>query len=147
MCRNLTVLYLYDNQITWIRNLDFASNLTHLYIQNNNITHIDNLHGLQKLSKLWADNRLIASCCVYYCERCVGLLFALQVFRWEQNQCSGGFRGAPRAPRASSGETAAGTSGEVALWPQDSPLTRCMTHNVESRHYTLNIQYFTYLTS
>lgn len=51
-CRNLAVLYLYDNQITHIRNLDFASNLTHLFLQNNNITHIENLFNLQKLSKL-----------------------------------------------------------------------------------------------
>lgn len=40
---------------------------------------------------------------------------ALQVFGWEQNYCGGGFRGAPRAQRASSGESAAGTRGEVAL--------------------------------
>lgn len=52
MCRNLTVLYLYDNQITHICNLGFASNLTHLYMQNNNITRIENLSNLQKLSKL-----------------------------------------------------------------------------------------------
>lgn len=52
MCRNLTVLYLYDNQLTHIHNLGFASNLTHLYMQNNNITHIDNLSNLQNLSKL-----------------------------------------------------------------------------------------------
>lgn len=52
MCRNLAVLYLYDNQITHICNLDFASSLTHLFLQNNNITHIENLSHLQKLSKL-----------------------------------------------------------------------------------------------
>lgn len=52
MCRNLMVLYLYDNELTHIHNLDFASNLTHLYMQNNNITHIDNLSNLQNLSKL-----------------------------------------------------------------------------------------------
>lgn len=52
MCRNLTVLYLYDNQIKNICNLGFAFNLTHLYLQNNSITHIDNLSNLQKLSKL-----------------------------------------------------------------------------------------------
>lgn len=55
MCRNLMVLYLYDNELTHIHNLDFASNLTHLYMQNNNITHIDNLSNLQNLSKLWVD--------------------------------------------------------------------------------------------
>ncbi|XP_034025647.1 protein phosphatase 1 regulatory subunit 42 isoform X2 [Thalassophryne amazonica] len=53
MCRNLTVLYLYDNQITGICNLGFASSLTHLYLQSNNITHIDNLSSLQRLSKLY----------------------------------------------------------------------------------------------
>lgn len=52
MCRNLTVLYLYDNQIACICNLGFASNLTHLYMQNNDIPRIDNLYSLQKLSKL-----------------------------------------------------------------------------------------------
>lgn len=52
MCRNLTVLYLYDNQMTRICNLNFASNLTHLYMQNNKITHIENLSCLHKLSKL-----------------------------------------------------------------------------------------------
>ncbi|XP_047424234.1 protein phosphatase 1 regulatory subunit 42 isoform X2 [Mugil cephalus] len=60
MCQNLTVLYLYDNQITYISNLGFASNLTHLYMQNNNITHIDNLHNLQKLSKLYLGGNSIA---------------------------------------------------------------------------------------
>lgn len=53
VCRNLAVLYLYDNQLTQIRNLDFASSLTHLFLQNNNITQMENLFNLQKLSKLW----------------------------------------------------------------------------------------------
>ncbi|XP_062841763.1 protein phosphatase 1 regulatory subunit 42 isoform X3 [Trichomycterus rosablanca] len=53
ICRNLQVLYLYDNQITHICNLNFASNLTHLYLQNNIITKIENLSSLQKLSKLF----------------------------------------------------------------------------------------------
>uniref|UniRef100_A0A671KJW5 Protein phosphatase 1, regulatory subunit 42 n=1 Tax=Sinocyclocheilus anshuiensis TaxID=1608454 RepID=A0A671KJW5_9TELE len=53
MCRNLTVLYLYDNQISQICNLEFASNLTHLYMQNNNISCIENLSSLHKLSKLF----------------------------------------------------------------------------------------------
>lgn len=52
VCRNLAVLYLYDNQITHIRNLDFASSLTHLFLQNNSITHMENLSTLQRLSKL-----------------------------------------------------------------------------------------------
>ncbi|KAM9436298.1 protein phosphatase 1 regulatory subunit 42 isoform 2-T2 [Clarias gariepinus] len=53
MCRSLTVLYLYDNQITRICNLNFASALTHLYMQNNKITQIENLSCLRKLSKLF----------------------------------------------------------------------------------------------
>lgn len=52
LCRNLTVLYLYDNQITKICNLGFAFNLTHLYMQNNDITRMENLSSLQMLSKL-----------------------------------------------------------------------------------------------
>lgn len=52
VCRNLSVLYLYDNRISHIRNLGFASNLTHLFLQNNTITHIENLANLQQLSKL-----------------------------------------------------------------------------------------------
>uniref|UniRef100_A0A8C1GV66 Protein phosphatase 1, regulatory subunit 42 n=1 Tax=Cyprinus carpio TaxID=7962 RepID=A0A8C1GV66_CYPCA len=53
MCRNLTVLYLYDNQISKICNLGFASNLTNLYMQNNNKSCIENLSSLHKLSKLF----------------------------------------------------------------------------------------------
>ncbi|XP_017261940.1 protein phosphatase 1 regulatory subunit 42 [Kryptolebias marmoratus] len=53
MCRNLSVLYLYDNKVTCFCNLGAASNLTHLYMQNNNIPRIDELHSLQKLSKLY----------------------------------------------------------------------------------------------
>lgn len=52
VCRNLAVLYLYDNQITHICNLDFACSLTHLFLQNNNIARMENLLSLQKLSKL-----------------------------------------------------------------------------------------------
>ncbi|XP_019942943.1 protein phosphatase 1 regulatory subunit 42 [Paralichthys olivaceus] len=59
MCRNLTVLYLYDNQITNICNLGFASKLTHLHMQNNNIAHIDNLSNLQRLSKLYLSGNRI----------------------------------------------------------------------------------------
>uniref|UniRef100_A0A803KLG9 Protein phosphatase 1 regulatory subunit 42 n=1 Tax=Xenopus tropicalis TaxID=8364 RepID=A0A803KLG9_XENTR len=51
MCRNLTVLYLYDNHINQIKNL--GSNLTHLYLQNNCISCIENLSGLKRLEKLY----------------------------------------------------------------------------------------------
>ncbi|XP_068090917.1 protein phosphatase 1 regulatory subunit 42 isoform X1 [Hyperolius riggenbachi] len=52
-CRNLTVLYLYDNHISQIGNLGFATNLTHLYLQNNCISSIANLSGLKRLEKLY----------------------------------------------------------------------------------------------
>ncbi|XP_075906371.1 protein phosphatase 1 regulatory subunit 42 isoform X2 [Nelusetta ayraudi] len=60
VCRNLSVLYLYDNRISHIRNLGFASNLTHLFLQNNTITHIENLANLQQLSKLYLGGNRIA---------------------------------------------------------------------------------------
>ncbi|KAK0134598.1 Protein phosphatase 1 regulatory subunit 42 [Merluccius polli] len=60
MCRNLTVLYLYDNQITRMYNLGFASKLTHLYLQNNNISHMENLSNLKRLSKLYLGGNSIA---------------------------------------------------------------------------------------
>lgn len=52
LCKNLRVLYLYDNHISQIQNLDFASNITHLYLQNNCITCIENLSSLKNLEKL-----------------------------------------------------------------------------------------------
>ena len=51
-CRNLIVLYLYDNKLPKIPNLNGNSNLTHLYLQNNNISTLDNLSALKKLTKL-----------------------------------------------------------------------------------------------
>ncbi|KAJ8376635.1 hypothetical protein SKAU_G00072150 [Synaphobranchus kaupii] len=52
-CKNLSVIYLYDNHIKQICNLSFAYNLTHLYMQNNSITHIENLADVRKLCKLY----------------------------------------------------------------------------------------------
>ncbi|KAJ8413377.1 hypothetical protein AAFF_G00093730 [Aldrovandia affinis] len=52
-CRNLSVVYLYDNQIKQICNLNYASNLTHLYMQNNDITQIENLSAARKLCTLY----------------------------------------------------------------------------------------------
>ena len=52
LCKNLRVLYLYDNQISQIQNLDFASNITHLYLQNNCISCMENLSSLKNLEKL-----------------------------------------------------------------------------------------------
>ncbi|KAF4803164.1 COP9 signalosome complex subunit 5 [Turdus rufiventris] len=58
-CKNLRVLYLYDNQINQIQNLDFASNITHLYLQNNRISSIENLSSLKKLEKLYLGGNYI----------------------------------------------------------------------------------------
>ena len=52
LCRNLTVLYLYDNKLNKTMNLGTAQNLTHLYLQNNNIRKIEGLKHLQRLTKL-----------------------------------------------------------------------------------------------
>ncbi|KAJ6664004.1 hypothetical protein lerEdw1_008958 [Lerista edwardsae] len=59
LCKNLNVLYLYDNQIRQIHNLDFASNLRHLYLQNNCISRIENLASLIKLEKLYLGGNYI----------------------------------------------------------------------------------------
>ena len=50
--KNLTVIYLYDNNLTSIENLEFAPNLTHLYLQNNQIKRMENLNNLKMLTKL-----------------------------------------------------------------------------------------------
>jgi protein phosphatase 1 regulatory subunit 42 len=51
-CKNLTVIYLYDNNLTKIENFEFAPNLTHLYLQNNKIKRLENLSNLKMLTKL-----------------------------------------------------------------------------------------------
>lgn len=92
MCRNLTVLYLYDNQITHICNLNFASNLTHLYLQNNKITHIENLSCLKKLSKLWVHclNLLLYNRVKSYIQIFLMIKYILCIhikMHWESAQC------------------------------------------------------------
>lgn len=52
-CSTLTVLYLYNNQIEEISNLESAVNLESLYLQNNRIRKIENLQNLRKLRKLY----------------------------------------------------------------------------------------------
>ncbi|XP_035564260.1 protein phosphatase 1 regulatory subunit 42 isoform X1 [Canis lupus baileyi] len=59
-CKNLTVLYLYDNRISQLTNLNYATNLTHLYLQNNCISCIENLMSLKKLEKLYLGGNYIA---------------------------------------------------------------------------------------
>ncbi|GFN81415.1 protein phosphatase 1 regulatory subunit 42-like [Plakobranchus ocellatus] len=52
-CRNLIVLYLYDNQLNRVPCLNSNCSLTHLYLQNNNISKIENLGALGRLQKLY----------------------------------------------------------------------------------------------
>ncbi len=53
MClKNLTVIYLYDNQLKEIGNLSFAIHVKNLYLQNNQIERMENLSSLKKLTKL-----------------------------------------------------------------------------------------------
>lgn len=49
----MTVIYLYENFLTKIENLNFAENLTHLYLQNNRLNKLENLNCLTKLKKLY----------------------------------------------------------------------------------------------
>ncbi|XP_069127971.1 protein phosphatase 1 regulatory subunit 42-like isoform X4 [Argopecten irradians] len=59
MCRNLTVLYLYDNQLNKIPSLHHNMNLTMLYLQNNDISRIENLSPLTRLQKLYLGGNCI----------------------------------------------------------------------------------------
>ena len=52
LCRNLSVLYLYDNHLTMIPNLMQNQFLTMLYLQNNSISRIEGLNPLIRLTKL-----------------------------------------------------------------------------------------------
>ncbi|XP_061418567.1 protein phosphatase 1 regulatory subunit 42 isoform X1 [Lethenteron reissneri] len=59
-CRNLAVLYLYDNRLSRMPNLAFASHLTHLYLQNNALERMEGLTGLRHLSKLYLGGNAIS---------------------------------------------------------------------------------------
>ncbi|XP_059177590.1 protein phosphatase 1 regulatory subunit 42-like isoform X2 [Physella acuta] len=59
MCKNLTVLYLYDNQLNRVPCLNSNSAITHLYLQNNNISLIENLNTLPQLQKLYLGGNTI----------------------------------------------------------------------------------------
>lgn len=56
----MTVLYLFNNEIAKIENLDNLKNLTCLYLQMNKINKIENLHKLVKLKKLYLGNNEIS---------------------------------------------------------------------------------------
>ncbi|TPX72366.1 hypothetical protein SpCBS45565_g00455 [Spizellomyces sp. 'palustris'] len=59
-CKNLSVLYLYDNKITYITGLECCRNLTRLYLQNNAIEEITGLDvGLDRLNVLHLHNNRI----------------------------------------------------------------------------------------
>jgi len=57
-CSNLKVLYLYDNQIEVIENLDFSKSLSYVYLQNNLISVMPSLE-LTSLRKLYLDDNEI----------------------------------------------------------------------------------------
>nr|XP_032810786.1 protein phosphatase 1 regulatory subunit 42 isoform X3 [Petromyzon marinus] len=59
-CRNLAVLYLYDNRLSRMPNLAFASHLTHLYLQNNALERMEGLASLRHLSKLYLGGNSIS---------------------------------------------------------------------------------------
>ncbi|KAK3579135.1 hypothetical protein CHS0354_022155 [Potamilus streckersoni] len=53
LCRNLSVLYLYDNELAQMPCLNQNQNITMLYLQNNHISKVENLAPLFKLTKLY----------------------------------------------------------------------------------------------
>ncbi|XP_045159119.1 protein phosphatase 1 regulatory subunit 42-like isoform X9 [Mercenaria mercenaria] len=59
LCRNLSVLYLYDNQLTHIPSLHQNQHLTMIYLQNNNISRIEGLAHLIRLTKLYLGGNAI----------------------------------------------------------------------------------------
>ncbi|KAF5401418.1 protein phosphatase 1 regulatory subunit 42 [Paragonimus heterotremus] len=59
LCKNLNVLYLYDNALKEIPDLSVVPQLTHLYLQNNHISRIDNLSSLSRLEKLFLSRNCI----------------------------------------------------------------------------------------
>jgi len=59
-CKNLRVVYLYNNKLKSISGLEFGVHITHLYLQNNNIESIgSSLSKLVALEKLYLDNNCI----------------------------------------------------------------------------------------
>lgn len=60
VCKNLRVIYLQNNCLQKIENLDFARHLSHLYLQCNSINKIENLKNLVNLQKLFLGQNCIA---------------------------------------------------------------------------------------
>ena len=59
-CKSLKVLYMYENNVEVLENLECAPNLTHLYLDNNFIGRMENFDTLQKLQKLFIDGNQIS---------------------------------------------------------------------------------------
>uniref|UniRef100_T1JCT7 Protein phosphatase 1 regulatory subunit 7 n=1 Tax=Strigamia maritima TaxID=126957 RepID=T1JCT7_STRMM len=55
----MSVVYLQDNEIKCMENLNGLKNLTHLYLQNNRIEKIENLESLINLTKLYLNDNCI----------------------------------------------------------------------------------------
>lgn len=60
-CKRLKVLYLHNNVIKQITNLNHLTQLTHLYLQWNRIRKIENLNQLKNLRKLYLSYNEIQS--------------------------------------------------------------------------------------
>lgn len=52
MCPNLVALYLYDNKIDKIENLELLTELNCLHLQNNRIRKLENLQVLTQITVL-----------------------------------------------------------------------------------------------
>jgi len=59
LCVNLKVLYLYDNRIEEIKNVEFAKILSYLYLQNNMITSLPSELEMPSLKKLYLDENQV----------------------------------------------------------------------------------------
>lgn len=59
-CTNLKVLYLYDNLIEEISNLDFAKKLQYLHLEHNSIRKLPPQISLSTLTKLYLDENEIS---------------------------------------------------------------------------------------
>ncbi|KAF5270216.1 hypothetical protein FQA39_LY08430 [Lamprigera yunnana] len=58
--KSLCVIYLHNNEITKIENIESAVNLKHLFLQQNKIKKIENLNNLVKLEKLYLGHNEIS---------------------------------------------------------------------------------------
>lgn len=85
LTRSLKVVYLHNNAIRKIDNLNSAIHLTHLYLQRNEITRIENLDALTCLKKLYLGYN-----CIHRLEN-VSNLMQLEELHLECQRFSGEF--------------------------------------------------------